>query len=338
MHRFYCKPVHFNYFLSKFQDKIRLKNHKMIVIKEMKDTNEVRLQFVNIGFKYGLATSNPNNKSVIFKPYDRIIERGKETGYISYLFLNTHTESSTFSENEVNNVDNILHSEEFLSKISAEYIKTLGCICYTKGKQILFYPAYTSNFFKVFTDRDKPLKHEKNILIDHYTLEPSFENWHITYSKGHYRSKLLKTRRIDDNLINWFGISINSNVKFEQVFQNNAFAYTVQVSDAERRIQDIAASLEYKKEYLITAPIIDDSSNKDSFYHFEFYVQVDSSILSKKPGIIALPNQENLQIPISGKMMYTDYEIDIPNCKGKLIIVATKVAGILKDEALIRFS
>ncbi len=36
--------------------------------------------------------------------------------------------------------------------------------------------------------------------------------------------------------------------------------------------------------------------------------------------------------------MYTDYEIDIPNCKGKLIIVATKVAGILKDETLIRFS
>lgn len=303
----------------------------------MIDTNEVRLQFVNIGFKFGLAKSNPNYNSVVFKPYNRIIEKGKETGYVSYVFLNTHIESSIFSEKEVGNIDNIVNSEEFLSKIHAEYIKILGCICYTKGKQILFYPAYTSDFFKVFKDRNKPIKHEKNISVDHYTLEPSFENWHITYSKRHYRRKLLKTRKIDGSLINWFGISINSEVKFEQVYQNNAFAYTTKVTDAERRIQDIVASLEHKKEYLITAPIIDENSNKELFYHFEFYIQIDLSIPSKKPGIIALPNQENLQIPISGNIMYTDYEIDIPNCKGKLIIVATKVSGKLKDEVLIRF-
>ena len=274
--------------------------------------------------------------SMIFKPFNRITEEGKETGSISYILLNTHTKSSTFSENEFANIDKVLLSEKFQSQLPTENMKVLGCICYTKGKQILFYPSYPTNFFSKFKDRNKPEKHMENISIDHLTLEPSFDKWHVTHSKGHFFG--LKTHKINGNVINWFGMSINSDVKLEQAYQYNIFHYLSPVSDAERRIQDIEASLKSRDDCLITAPIIDENNNKDSFYHFEFYIKIDSSIPSKIPGVLAVPTLVDLQIPISGKMMWVTYEIDIPNFRGKVGIVATKIAGKLKDDVLFRTS
>lgn len=294
----------------------------------------MRLQIVNIDVDVGLPTFNLNEKSVIFRPFQRIIKKGRETGYISYIFLNTHAKSLTCSKNEVDNIGDFLLSEEFQARIPPEDIKVLGCICYTKGKKILFYPSYATSYLTKFKDRDKPERHEENISIDHFSLEPSFEKWHITHSKGHFKG--LKTLKIDGNIINWFGLSINSEVELEQAYRNNPFNYLCRVSDAERRIQDIASSLKYRDDCLITAPIIDEYSNKDSFYHFEFYIKIDSSIPSKEPGILAIPNQRDLQIPVSEKMKTIIYEIDIHNFKGKLKIVATKMAGKLKDNVLIR--
>lgn len=292
----------------------------------------MRLQFVNINFKFGLSASNPNRKSVIFKPFNRIITSGGETGYLSHIFLNTHDKSSTFSRDELDNVNEFVISEEFQSQIPPEYIKVFGCICYTKGKKILFYPSFATSYLTKFKDRDKPEMHMKNITIDHLSLEPSLGKWHITHLDRHIRD--LKIRKVDDNTIYWFGISLSPEVELEQVYQNNPFDYLCPVSDAERRIQDIASSLKYRDEHLITAPAIDKYSNKDSFYHFDFYIKIDSSITSRKLGIFHIPDPCILHIPISEKIPWVSYEIDIPKFNGKLIIVATKVSGKLTDNVI----
>lgn len=239
--------------------------------------------------------------------------------------MNTYTKSSTYSENAV--INEFLISDEFQTQIPPNYIKVLGCICYTTAGQILFYPSFPTDYLTKFKNMDKPEKDLRNITIDHFTLEPSFKKWHVTYStcnskdqKLHLRG--LNTQKIDDNIINWFGMSINSEVKFEQAYRINSFSYLYPVSDGERRIQDIASSIKYRDDCLITAPIIDEYSDKDSFYHFEFYIKIDSSIPSKNLDLYP-PNPNALQIPISGKIRFIAYDINIPNFKGKLEIVAT---------------
>lgn len=156
----------------------------------------MRLQFVNVSFKFGLSASNPNHKSVIFKPFQRIIKTGRETGYISHIFLNTYDKSSTFSENEIDNANQLVISEEFQSQILPEYIKVLGCICYTKGMKILFYPSFATSYLTKFKGRDKPEMHMENITIDHLSLEPSLGKWHMTHSDGHIMDKFVKLTTI----------------------------------------------------------------------------------------------------------------------------------------------
>lgn len=296
----------------------------------------MRLQLVNISFKFGLSASNPNPKSAIFKPFQRIIKNGRETGYISHIFLNIYDKSSTFSEYEIDNADQLVISEEFQSQVPPEYIKVFGCICYTKGKKILFYPSFSTSYLTKFKDRDKPERHMEHLTIDHLSLEPSLGKWHITHSNGHIKD--LKIRKIDDNTIYWFGMSLSSEVELEQVYQNNPFDYLCPISDAERRIQDIASSLKYRDENLITAPTIDKYINKDSFYHFEFYIKIDSSTPSKKLGIFHIPDSCILHSPISEKILWISYEMDIPKFNGKLIIVATKISGKLTDNVIFSVS
>jgi hypothetical protein len=295
----------------------------------------MRLQLVNINFKFGFSASNPNRKSVIFKPFNRIITNGGETGFLSHIFLNTHNKSSTFSIEELDNVNEFVISEEFQSKIPPEYIKVFGCICYTNGKKILFYPSFATSYLTKFKDRDKPEMHMENITIDHLSLEHSLGKWHITHLDGHIRD--LKIHKVDDNTIYWFGMSLSSEVELEQVYQNNPFGYLCPVSDAERRIQDIELSLKYRDQHLITAPSLDKYSNKDSFYHFDFYIKIDSSIPSKKLGIFHIPDPCILDISISEKIPWISYEIDSPNFSGKLIIVATKISGKLTDNVIFTF-
>jgi len=292
-----------------------------------------RLQLVTISFKYGLPTFNPNEKSVIFKPFQRITEHGKETGYISHLFLNTCDKNRIDTGNEIDSISKLLMSEEFETKIPLDDIKVLGCICYTKGKKILFYPSFATTYLTKFKNRDRPELHMENINIDHFSLEPSSEKWHITYPGGHIKD--LKTCKIENDLIYWFGMSINSEVKLEQVYRYNTFAYLCPLSDAERRIQDIESSLKYRDEHLITPPIGDKYNNKDFFYHFEFYVKIDSSIAPKKLGISHLPSSSLLNIQMSETIQFISYEIDIPKFKGQLVLVATKITGKLTDNVIL---
>lgn len=292
-----------------------------------------RLQLVNIEFKLGLSTSNPNDDSVIFKPFKRIIESGKETGHVSYMFLNTDDENGVSVENEICTIDELLKSEEFQAKIPPDKIKVLGCICHTKGGQILFYPSFTTSYFTKFKNRDQPERHIEKINIDHFSLEPSFKKWHITHPGGHIKD--LKTCKIEDNLTYWFGMSINSEVKLEQVYRNNTFAYLCPLSDAERRIQDIESSLKYRDEHLITPPIGDKYNKEDSFYHFEFYIKKDSSIEDKKIDPFHLPGSSILYIQMSEECQYFCYDIDIPKFKGKLVLVAAKITGILTDDIIL---
>lgn len=304
------------------------------MVEENNNITHMRLQVVNISFKYGLPIFNPNEeKSVIFRPFQRIIKNGKETGYISYIFLNTFDNSRSYAENEIDLMNEFTISQEFQAQTFPEKTKVLGCICHTKGNKILFYPSFPTSYLTKFKDRNKPERHIENITIDHFSLEPSFEKWHITHLDGHFKN--LKTHKIDDNIIHWFSMSIDSKVELEQVYQLNTFAYCCKVSDAERRIQDIASAVKNYGQDLITAPISDKYDKDNSFYHFDFYIKVDSSIESKKLGIFHIPSSCILNMSESETIQWTSNEMDVPKFYGKLVIVATKMTGKLTDNVIL---
>src|SRR5208282_3995476 len=95
-------------------------------------------------------------------------------------------------------------------------LRTLGTLCHTPGRQVLFFPGIPIRRLSWFTRReDKTKRPELPPLVqylDHITLEPDFSRWHATLLTGH-RVKEIKipkwrTRKINENLLFWFSLSV----------------------------------------------------------------------------------------------------------------------------------
>jgi hypothetical protein len=284
---------------------------------------EVRAQLVNIKFDHGIEGGNEKQRSVIFRPFNRIIEQGKPTGYVKFLFLNTEKKDWDFTE------------LKDTKKIPAQTLRVFGVLCHTEGGKILFYPGFTSTYLLKYRDRDKPTRNIPKINIDHFSLERSLNRWHITHSTGKVENHTVK--HLAEGIIRWFGISIKSTVKLEQVFQYNPFAYLCPVSDADRRVNDIAESLKYRKEIVIT-PGNSNCRIEPIFWHFEFYIKTDPKTFGKSLGLTHIPVKEtNLLIPKDSQVPWFSYETDILPFYGKLVIVSTTVPGILPDDVVISY-
>lgn len=295
---------------------------------------EMRAQIVNIELKYGLPEINPNKKSVIFRPFDRLINSGKPTGYLTYIFLTTNEQLSTCGKTKIHEFGEKISTDFFEKSIPPNSIKILGCLAYSTGNKIIFYPSFTTRYLIKFKQRETPEKVIENINIDHFSLEPSLLKWHITYPNGHIYD--FTTKQVNEDVFHWFSISIKNSVKLEQSFKSNPFGYLCPVSDAERRVQDIADSLKGREEHLLTVPHIDEYNYSNSFWYFDFLIIKPQAGAKKIGPIFAFSRDTKINAETDALPFFT-YEMKIPKAECKLIIVASKVPGFLSDDIIISY-
>lgn len=272
---------------------------------------DARQETLKISFDAGKHKINNNEKSVIFKPWMKLLNEGSSTGKISYLFL----------ANEKNDKEN-LH--------------LFGALCHSPAGHILFYPGFEYEYLTKFDDSGK-VSSKSFFLIDHLTLLKGWEKWHITgFESGGERAHQLdiSTKKIADGLHYWFSLNIQRQVFFENVCKENILKYNCPSPIAERNKEEIAKSRENCDDYIL-CPADARTDSASAFYHFDiFYLKGDISPTFPLPSYLAqdeLVKPRNLSDTLS--VIYT--EIKIPTFDGRIIIASTIVSGDLPELVII---
>ena len=182
-------------------------------------------------------TTNP--ESGLLRPFRYILTTGKPLGKIVYLFY----------------------------REGSEYY-VLGTLA--KTKRLLFFPGGDSG-------QMVDLQFAKTIHIDHFTLEPNCNQWHVTFKEkpSGIRDSSKKTWRINDNLILWFVIQARSINDFERMPSRIQTSLIHKESEIERRSREILLARD-GAEFRICE--VNDHLQKPYVINFEFFVSRTNKI------------------------------------------------------------
>lgn len=129
------------------------------------------------------------SESALAGPFRKLFNEGKPIGTINYVFFE--------------------HGQR-------HYV--LGSLCYTPAKRILFFPAFNKrNLAWYTTDKGRYDARNMNAIIEHFTLEPKLDDWHIKVRKDSNRLPSKHTRKFEDDIIFWFAIGLDSPVFLEKL-------------------------------------------------------------------------------------------------------------------------
>lgn len=302
----------------------------MADMKDEETKNEVSAEIIFLRLQYGMPKiPNPKKDSVLYKPFNRLIEGGAPIGYIKPLILNT----SFFQFIDGNKAD-YTNSLEYLVQVPHENLKILGCLCYSEGQKLLFYPSFNSTYLTHYTDREDPIRHYPKIDVNHFSLENNLKKWHVTHMDGHIHN--FKTQKINKNLIFWFGLSVQNSTELEQAYRINPFGYLCPLSDVERRRSILMNTIKHLEEIVITPSTLEKVESNNYFWHFDFYYKMGSDPIQGDMGYTWVFNPLNFdEVPDERTIPWVSYDSDIPNHDGRVVIVARKISGKLKDQVLI---
>jgi len=309
------------YLFTNFQDNQFLMNERQVWSKQgmtesgkmfssirLKDAKQETLK---ISFDAGKHKTNTSEKSIIFKPWMKLLNEGSSAGKISYLFL-------AYEKNDTEN----LH--------------LFGALCYSSAGHILFYPGFEHEYLTKF-DNSGNVSSKSFYLIDHLTLLNGGEKWHLTGFDADGERKHLfdyPTKKVTDGLHYWFSLNIQRQVFFENVCKENILKYNCPSPIAEKNKEEITKSRENCDDYVI-CPADARTDSASAFYHFDvFYMRGNVSPTYPLTSYLApdgLVKPRNLSdtLPVN----YT--EIKIPTFDGKIIIASTIVSGDLSELVII---
>jgi len=317
------QKISFNseYVFTNFQDNQFFMNERQIWSKQgreesgekfssirMKDTKQETLK---ISFDAGKHKTNTNEKSIIFKPWMKLLNQGSPAGKISYLFLASE-------------------------KSDKENLHLFGALCHSPAGHILFYPGFEHEYLTKFDNSGK-VSSKSFYLIDHLTLLNGGEKWHLTGFDADGERKHLfdyPTKKVTDGLHYWFSLNIQRKVFFENVCNENILRYNCPYPIAEKNREEITESRENCDDYII-CPTDARTDSASAFYHFDvFYLKGDVSPTYPLtsylvPDGLVKPRNLSDTLPVN----YT--EIKIPTFDGKIIISSTIVSGDLPELVII---
>jgi hypothetical protein len=259
----------------------------------------------------GADKESNNEQSALFRPLRQLVKHGKPIGNINYLFLKTE----------------------------GDY-RVLGSVCFSPGKQLVFFPGIQGTYMKAYDGKSKLLANYDPFLVDHFTLEPKFKKWHITENKTKAgRVQNLKTREISPGLFAWFGMSVRQEHNFESLYRVNKWTFEYPEGDVERRLDDIRHSRDNSIFHVITPNGNNIKKHKPYFLHFDFLVNKGLNASTLPSEIIRVPEE-----PLAKKMLTesdrietTYHDIKIPGFDNLLVIVATYIPGTLSEKFILSF-
>ena len=185
-----------------------------------------------------------NNDSALARPYHKILTKGAPMGTVAPIF---------YKEDE-------------------NYF-VLGTFVQSDKKKILFFPGLIHRRVTISPKGEVLLRNGILHHVDHYTLEPDLRTFHITLEEKEtkkIRYEKRNTKRVKDDMIFWFAISIQRANRLE----------------AAPKAQEIELVCYNKKDYTRRSQIImnsrggstfnvvevKDDSSEPYFVNFEFFV------------------------------------------------------------------
>jgi hypothetical protein len=275
---------------------------------------------------FGLFAENTSPESRLFASYGQI-RTGKPLGSLTYLFLRTSdpiphsTEKRFWLKKLWNNI-----SPTRRHPIYHTLPRLLGTLCHTAGGMLLYFPGYRGTSIQAY-DKHKLGSRRDPFLIDHFSLEPGFERWHITaYDKA--RVRRLKVMTVADERVFWFAMSVRAATEFEPVYRNNRVQFACPDDDARRRVYDAQRASEGAVSQIVESPI--PITTGPAFWHIEFTVSQRAVDGFPKPAhhLPVKPLAETV-FSSSDPLPMRSHVVRLPSFEGAVIVTAALVPGKL---------
>jgi len=288
-----------------------------------KDTIEVTFGLLGTNS----LTGNLALSSALGRPLKRLFDTGKPIGRINWLFFQPPTGP----------------------------LRTLGTLCYTPGKQVLFYPGLNVRRIPWYTRGNKKidLVTKPDESLDHITLKKDLNKWHATIltRQGFKETTIpsMRTQQISKDLIFWFALSIRGPSVLELMPNTVTLGpFPVSSRDSKRRVEEIINARKQAVHH-ITRLHDGETLSSGEFVTFEFYLDLASRIrrwlvrhlLGRRPWYgtrlvfpVAFPAvSKPLRIPDS--LPYRTHDVTVSGFRGRLIISVYKAAGILAEDSVL---
>lgn len=276
-----------------------------------------KIQFtLELPFAPGGETTTDD--SCLFRVYSRLVKSGKPAGRLNYIFY--APQDGRFF--------------------------TLGTLCYTPGRQLLFFPGFSADSIHRFAEHDpRPLLSKSNFPIDHLTLEESCTRWHITSTcapSGKERIKSLRVHRLSESLIHWFSVSIQDEGKLEETKRVNRMVFPCPARDANRRLSELMKARDGAKFHIIQLHDECIPRKTGEFVHFDFWIDLSPTRQAIPPWPIRIPTSSNVveyQTPLPEKVPVRSHQVEVVDLPGTVVVIASKRKGTLKyDEVFVHFA
>lgn len=267
------------------------------------------------GIKFGDGSST-SQISALARPYLRLFETGKPIGTINHIFF----------------------------KGNKWPTRILGSLAYSKAERILFFPGVSKRNFIAYYPHKKPIqKFNASNLFDHITLEKNHKKIHATIldSSGKKKEKLprFNTKKITDNLIFWFGLTIKNIDILEKTPEEISLSFSSPPTDSNRRFKLLQEAHRDAIRHLIILSRFDNKINANEYLHFDFFIGTkDLDIEDKTIGCYAPYEKPIVNDYIEKESNHVrGHPVSLENFPLKVWIVVSKHIGKLSEDAFFKF-
>ncbi len=284
---------------------------------------------------FGLYADNPSHESLLFAPFRRIAATGAPTGKLTYLFLNTgeplpgaarkgHRLAKWYDRLSPTRRAPIFHT----------HIRFLGSIAHSPGGMVLYFPGFSGAYIHGIDSRSaRPTERRDDFRTHHFSLEPTFNRWHITSLDGERVARLGVEPHGTDELF-WFAMSIREVSDLESIYRRNRWLCEIPSTDGHRRFTDIASACDGAVFQIVECPDARVDAGP-AFWHFEFTVR-RSPVYDFPQPAMHLPRPPVATITSDvHRLAIRSHVVRLPGFAGGIVIVATRVSGTLSFPILL---
>jgi len=217
---------------------------------------------------------------------------------------------------------------------------TLGAVVRTPADRFLFFPGLKSRKVNWFARGENiiTLTTKPGELLDHFTLEPDLQNWHVTIlTEGRKKTKTprFRARRIGDNLVFWFALSIRSPQNLEPTPKNLEMVFRSTREDSERRTKLLDEARDGAIFNITQLPEGSESVGPGEFMNFEFFLDLNGTSYNGEALAPLQPPAVKMPIEIPRLNPMRAHTVTIPGWSGRVVVSAYTLRGLLADDCVI---
>lgn len=264
-----------------------------------------------MGIKFGQGKV-VSTSCALTRLYLQLFNTGKPIGKINYLFFK---------------------GNEWPSRI-------LGSLAYTPGERILYFPGVSVRNVNWHFSAADGLKSIKSTgLVDHLTLEKNFQKWHATILEADRTKKTrlpsFKTKKIDENTLFWFGLSIKDPSVLEITPEELILNLYSPPSDTDRRLNVLIEARENAIFQLTHLSKKSEPLNEGEFLHFDFFIGHSNLDLDKLDCFVPTREPIVYEFKRAQKISVRGHPVTLEGITKKIWVVVSKHTGKLSGEAIL---